>query len=149
MVKPDDRRYGTGRRAMTRARTTFTAGRVVAGLRVHADGGVGSLLPGAYAMSCTESASWPRSAKARRAEPRNELAPLRPPRGLAVPAPWSVRALVPRPRSTVLLGGAAAVTAMAVEVDGRRAQVSSRTGCCGRLPARRKAELLDHLAVEQ
>ena len=77
MVKPDDLLYEPGRRAMTKVKNLRTADCVVAGLRVHADGGVGSLLLGCYDAAALRHVGVAGSfTAARRAALRNELAPL-------------------------------------------------------------------------
>jgi ATP-dependent DNA ligase len=77
VVKPDDLLYAPGRRAMTKVKLLRTADCVVAGLRVHADGGVGSLLLGVYDGEVLHHVGVCSAfARARRAELRRELAPL-------------------------------------------------------------------------
>ena len=83
VVKPDDLLYLPGRRAMSKVKLLRTADCVVAGLRVHADGNVGSLLLGVHEGPQDEVSQVLHHvgvcsgfAKARRAELRNELAPL-------------------------------------------------------------------------
>src|SRR4051794_40857613 len=48
VVKPDGLRYEPGRRVMVKVKEQRTVDCVVAGVRVHVDGGVGSLLLGLY-----------------------------------------------------------------------------------------------------
>ena len=77
VVKPDDLRYSPGRRSMTKVKHARTADCVVAGLRVHADGGVGSLLLGAYDGDELRHVGVVSSfGKAQRAQLREELGPL-------------------------------------------------------------------------
>jgi ATP-dependent DNA ligase len=77
VVKPEDLRYQPGRRSMTKVKLMRTADCVVGGLRLHADGDVGSLLLGAYEVDVLHHVGVVSSfARARRAELRQELAPL-------------------------------------------------------------------------
>ena len=77
VVKPEALPYEPGRRTMTKVKRARTADCVVAGLRVHRDGGVGSLLLGAYEQDVLHHVGVVSSfARARRAELRDELAPL-------------------------------------------------------------------------
>jgi ATP-dependent DNA ligase len=77
VVKPEDLRYEPGRRSMTKVKRTRTADCVVAGLRVHRDGGVGSLLLGAYDQDVLHHVGVVSSFSAvRRHELRDELARL-------------------------------------------------------------------------
>jgi ATP-dependent DNA ligase len=77
MVKPAGLLYEPGRRAMTKVKRTRTVDCVVAGVRVHADGGVASLLLGLYdADELRHVGVVAQIAKARRQELREELAPL-------------------------------------------------------------------------
>jgi ATP-dependent DNA ligase len=77
MVKPDDLRYEPGRRSMTKVKLTRTADCVVAGLRVHAEGGVGSLLLSVWEGDVLHHVGVVSSfARRRRLELREELAPL-------------------------------------------------------------------------
>jgi ATP-dependent DNA ligase len=77
MVKPEDLRYSPGRRTMSKVKLLRTADCVVAGLRVHADGNVGSLLLGVYEGEVLHHVGVCSGlARARRAELRAELAPL-------------------------------------------------------------------------
>jgi ATP-dependent DNA ligase len=77
VVKPADLRYEAGRRTMVKVKRVRTADCVVAGLRVHVDGGVGSLLLGLYDGDVLRHvgvvAQLP---KATREEMRRELSPL-------------------------------------------------------------------------
>ena len=77
VVKPEDLRYQPGRRSTTKVKLTRTADCVVAGLRLHADGGVRSLLLGAYEVDVLHHVGVVSSfARACRAQLRQELAPL-------------------------------------------------------------------------
>ncbi len=77
VVKGDDLRYEPGRRSMAKVKVLRTADCVVAGVRVRADGGVGSLLLGVYEGEVLHHVGVAASfAEARRAELRTELAPL-------------------------------------------------------------------------
>jgi ATP-dependent DNA ligase len=77
VVKPEDLRYEPGRRSMAKVKVLRTADCVVAGVRVHADGGVGSLLLGVHEAGVLHHVGVAASfGKARRAELRAELAPL-------------------------------------------------------------------------
>jgi ATP-dependent DNA ligase len=78
VVKLADLRYQPGRRSMTKVKLLRTADCVVGGLRVHADGGVGSLLLGAYddAEVLQHVGVVTSFSRGRRAELRDELAPL-------------------------------------------------------------------------
>ncbi len=77
VVKDAELRYQPGRRAMTKVKLTRTADCVVAGLRVHADGGVASLLLGAYEQDVLHHVGVASSfAARRRAELRSEVGPL-------------------------------------------------------------------------
>ena len=77
VVKPGDLRYEPGRRSMVKVKRLRTADCVVAGLRVHPDGGVGSLLLAAYDGDVLRHVGVVTSlGKAFRAELRDELAPL-------------------------------------------------------------------------
>ena len=77
VVKREDLRYEPGRRSMTKVKRMRTADCVVAGLRVRHDGGVGSLLLGAYEQDVLHHVGVVSSfSAARRAELRDELAPL-------------------------------------------------------------------------
>jgi ATP-dependent DNA ligase len=77
MSKPDDLLYSPGRRAMTKVKHLRTADCVVAGVRVHPDGGVGSLLLGVYDGAELRHVGVVSSLSARdRAALRDELAPL-------------------------------------------------------------------------
>jgi ATP-dependent DNA ligase len=77
VVKPDDLRYSPGCRSMTKVKHARTADCVVAGLRVHADGGVGSLLLGAYDGGQLRHVGVVSSfGRSQRAQLRDELTPL-------------------------------------------------------------------------
>ena len=77
MVKPAGLLYEPGRRAMTKVKRVRTVDCVVAGVRVHVDGGVGSLLLGLYdAQELRHVGVVAQLARARRQELRAELAPL-------------------------------------------------------------------------
>lgn len=77
VVKPEDLRYEPGRRSMTKVKLTRTADCVVAGLRVHTDGGVGSLLLGVFEADVLHHVGVVSSfSRSRRVELREELAPL-------------------------------------------------------------------------
>jgi ATP-dependent DNA ligase len=77
VVKPDGLLYEPGRRAMIKVKHARTADCVVAGVRVHVDGGVGSLLLGAYDGDMLRHVGVVGSlAKTTRAMLRTELAPL-------------------------------------------------------------------------
>ena len=77
VVKPDDLRYAPGRRSMAKVKVLRTADCVVAGVRVHADGGVGSLLLGVHEGPVLHHVGVAAGfARARRAELREDLAPL-------------------------------------------------------------------------
>ena len=77
VVKPDDLLYEPGRRAMTKVKLVRTAECVVAGLRPHADGNVGSLLLGVHDGDVLHHVGvCSPFARARREELRAELAPL-------------------------------------------------------------------------
>ena len=77
VVKSADLRYEPGKRSMTKVKRLRTADCVVAGVRVHVDGGVGSLLLGVYEDEVLHHVGVVSSfAKAQRAELRDELAPL-------------------------------------------------------------------------
>jgi ATP-dependent DNA ligase len=77
VVKRSDLRYEPGRRSMVKVKHLRTADCVVAGLRVHPDGGVGSLLLGAYDRAALRHVGVVSSlAKGARSALRDELAPL-------------------------------------------------------------------------
>jgi len=77
VVKPDGLKYEPGRRAMVKVKLQRTVDCVVAGVRVHPDGGVGSLLLGLYDGETLRHVGVVGSlAKALRASLRQELAPL-------------------------------------------------------------------------
>lgn len=77
VAKYDDQRYEPGRRSMVKVKNVRTADCVVAGLRVHPDGGVGSLLLGAYDGEVLRHVGVASSlARPVRAEMRQDLAPL-------------------------------------------------------------------------
>jgi ATP-dependent DNA ligase len=77
VVKPPDLRYEPGRRSMVKVKRLRTADCVVAGVRVHADGGVGSLLLGVHDRDRLVHVGVVSSfARAARQELREELAPL-------------------------------------------------------------------------
>jgi ATP-dependent DNA ligase len=77
VAKPQDLRYEPGRRSMTKVKLTRTADCVVAGLRMQADAGVGSLLLGVFKPGVLHHVGVVSSfSRGRRAELREELAPL-------------------------------------------------------------------------
>ena len=77
VVKHEDLRYEPGRRSMAKVKVLRTADCVVAGVRVHADGGVGSLLLGVHEGGVLHHVGVAASfGRVRRAELREELAPL-------------------------------------------------------------------------
>ena len=77
MAKSPDLRYEPGRRSMVKVKRLRTVDCVVAGVRVHADGGVASLLLGLYEGDLLHHVGVvAQIAKAARAELRRELAPL-------------------------------------------------------------------------
>ncbi|MCA1713133.1 MAG: ATP-dependent DNA ligase [Actinobacteria bacterium] len=77
MVKDDGLLYEPGRRAMVKVKHLRTADCVVGGVRVHADGGVGSMLLGCWDGDVLRHVGVAASlAKALRQEVRAELAPL-------------------------------------------------------------------------
>ena len=77
VAKRDDLIYEPGRRAMTKVKRMRTADCVVAGIRVHADGGVSSLLLGLYdGAELRHVGVVAQLGKAQRQALRTELAPL-------------------------------------------------------------------------
>ena len=77
MAKPPDLRYEPGRRSMVKVKRLRTVECVVAGVRVHADGGVGSMLLGLWEGDLLHHVgAVAQVAKAARARFREELAPL-------------------------------------------------------------------------
>jgi ATP-dependent DNA ligase len=77
MVKPADLLYEPGRRSMVKVKHLRTADVVVAGVRVHPDGGVGSLLLGVYDGATLHHVGVvTQLARAARQALREELAPL-------------------------------------------------------------------------
>ena len=77
MVKAPDLRYEPGRRSMVKVKRLRTVDCVVAGVRVHADGGVASLLLGLWEGEVLHHVgAVAQIAKASRAAFREELAPL-------------------------------------------------------------------------
>ena len=77
MVKAPDLRYQPGKRVMVKVKRVRTADCVVAGVRVHPDGGVGSLLLGVYDGELLRHVGVVTSlSKAKRSDLRDELLPL-------------------------------------------------------------------------